>query len=49
MWDAFMRFPDFFDPDQIFVTDYWRAHLGIQPKGQPWGPPVDTPPCAEPV
>lgn len=28
-WDAWMRLRDQMDPNQIFVNDYWRAHLGI--------------------
>jgi hypothetical protein len=27
--DAFLRLHRTFDPDQVFVNDYWRAHLGI--------------------
>jgi len=29
-WDDFMALRDTMDPDQIFVTDYWRRHLGIE-------------------
>jgi FAD/FMN-containing dehydrogenase len=33
-WDDFMRLRDQMDPHQVFVTDYWRKHLGIpHPKG----------------
>jgi FAD/FMN-containing dehydrogenase len=28
-WDLFMKWRARFDPAQIFVTDYWRKHLGI--------------------
>jgi D-arabinono-1,4-lactone oxidase len=28
-WDAFMRLRERLDPDQIFVSSYWRKHLGI--------------------
>ena len=28
-WDDFMRLRQELDPDQVFVTDYWRARLGI--------------------
>jgi FAD/FMN-containing dehydrogenase len=28
-WDAFMKWRARFDPAQIFVTEYWRQHLGI--------------------
>jgi len=28
-WDEFMLLRNKMDPDQIFVTDYWRKHLGI--------------------
>ncbi|HVU03461.1 MAG TPA: FAD-binding protein [Polyangiaceae bacterium] len=31
-WDRFLAFRRTFDPDQIFVTDYWRAALGIPKK-----------------
>jgi FAD/FMN-containing dehydrogenase len=30
-WDDFMRLREQMDPHQIFVTDYWRSHLGIAP------------------
>jgi FAD/FMN-containing dehydrogenase len=30
-WDDFMRLRERMDPDQVFVTDYWRRHLGIAP------------------
>jgi D-arabinono-1,4-lactone oxidase len=30
-WDDFMRLRDEMDPHQVFVTDYWRRHLGITP------------------
>lgn len=30
-WDDFMAVRDRMDPDQVFVTDYWRRHLGIKP------------------
>ncbi|MEQ1744652.1 MAG: D-arabinono-1,4-lactone oxidase [Saprospiraceae bacterium] len=30
-WDAWMQLRQQLDPDQIFVNDYWRGHLGIQP------------------
>jgi FAD/FMN-containing dehydrogenase len=30
-WDDFMRLRAQMDPDQVFVTDYWRRHLGIAP------------------
>jgi len=29
-WDSFMKWRQWFDKDQIFVTKYWRDHLGIQ-------------------
>jgi FAD/FMN-containing dehydrogenase len=33
-WDDFMQLRDQMDPHQIFVTDYWRKHLGIpHPQG----------------
>jgi FAD/FMN-containing dehydrogenase len=33
-WDDFMQLRDRMDPHQIFVTDYWRKHLGIpHPEG----------------
>jgi len=28
-WDDFMALRAKMDPDQVFVTEYWRAHLGI--------------------
>ena len=28
-WDAFMALRSAWDPDEIFLTHYWRAHLGI--------------------
>ena len=28
-WDDWMQLRAELDPDQIFVTDYWRRHLGI--------------------
>jgi FAD/FMN-containing dehydrogenase len=28
-WDTFMKWRARLDPDQIFVTNYWRTHLGI--------------------
>ena len=28
-WDDFMKLRAQYDPRQIFVTDYWRSHLGI--------------------
>lgn len=28
-WDDFMRLRDQMDPHQVFVTAYWRGHLGI--------------------
>ncbi len=31
-WDNFMRIRAASDPDQVFVTDYWRKHLGIPPR-----------------
>ncbi len=30
-WDDFMQLREQMDPDQIFVTSYWRGHLGILP------------------
>ncbi len=30
MWDKFMDLRNELDPDQIFVTEYWRNHLGIE-------------------
>ena len=30
-WDDFMRLRADMDPDQVFVTGYWRRHLGIDP------------------
>jgi D-arabinono-1,4-lactone oxidase len=30
-WDDFMKLRDQMDPHQIFVTGYWRGHLGILP------------------
>ncbi len=30
-WDDFMAVRQTWDPKQIFVTDYWRSHLGITP------------------
>jgi hypothetical protein len=32
-WDDFMRRRAAHDPGQIFVTDYWRRHLGIARSG----------------
>jgi len=32
-WGRFMEFRAQMDPHQIFVTDYWREHLGIPPVG----------------
>ncbi|MFN0015336.1 MAG: D-arabinono-1,4-lactone oxidase [Saprospiraceae bacterium] len=29
-WDAWMQLRQQLDPDQVFVNDYWRGHLGIQ-------------------
>lgn len=29
MWRDFMRVREHFDPDQLFVSTYWREHLGI--------------------
>jgi hypothetical protein len=49
MWDHFMRLRDRMDPDQIFVSQYWRDHLGIQPKGSSWAPPADGPACRAPT
>lgn len=31
-WDAFMRVREAMDPEQVFVTEYWRKHLAIPPK-----------------
>jgi D-arabinono-1,4-lactone oxidase len=31
-WDAFMALREQMDPNQIFVTQYWRERLGIKPK-----------------
>jgi hypothetical protein len=31
-WDDFMKIRAEMDPNQIFVTDYWRERLGIEPK-----------------
>jgi hypothetical protein len=31
-WDAWMNVRQQLDPDQFFVTDYWRAQLAIPPK-----------------
>jgi D-arabinono-1,4-lactone oxidase len=31
-WDQWMALREHFDPDQIFVNDYWRKHLGIPPR-----------------
>jgi FAD/FMN-containing dehydrogenase len=31
-WDDFMKVREAMDPDQIFVSDYWRKHLGIGPR-----------------
>lgn len=28
-WDAFLSLRESWDPDDIFLTHYWRAHLGI--------------------
>jgi D-arabinono-1,4-lactone oxidase len=28
-WDQFLRLRERLDPDQIFVSSYWRKHLGI--------------------
>jgi hypothetical protein len=30
-WDDFMKLRDEMDPHQVFVTAYWRGHLGIPP------------------
>jgi hypothetical protein len=30
-WDDFMALRGRLDPDQLFVTDYWRKHLAIEP------------------
>lgn len=30
-WDDFMKLREEMDPHQIFVTSYWRGHLGILP------------------
>jgi FAD binding domain-containing protein/D-arabinono-1,4-lactone oxidase len=32
-WAAWLAFRERFDPDQIFVNDYWRKHLGIPERG----------------
>jgi len=32
-WDDFMSLRARLDPQQVFVTDYWRRHLGIEPVG----------------
>jgi D-arabinono-1,4-lactone oxidase/FAD binding domain-containing protein len=32
-WDDFLAVREKMDPDQVFVTDYWRRHLGIAPAG----------------
>jgi hypothetical protein len=32
-WKDFMGLREEMDPHQIFVTDYWRRHLGIAPVG----------------
>lgn len=31
-WDDFMKKRKEMDPNQVFVTDYWRKRLGIEPK-----------------
>ena len=31
-WNAWMAMRERLDPDQIFVNDYWRKHLGIPPR-----------------
>ena len=28
-WDAFKALRDVMDPDEVFLTHYWRAHLGL--------------------
>jgi hypothetical protein len=30
-WQTFMELRGELDPQQIFVSEYWRGHLGIQP------------------
>ena len=32
-WNDFMALRARMDPAQVFVTDYWRTHLGIPPRG----------------
>jgi hypothetical protein len=32
-WNNFMRIRAELDPEQVFVSPYWRKHLGIPPKG----------------
>jgi hypothetical protein len=32
-WDSFMRMRSELDPEQVFVSPYWRKHLGIPLKG----------------
>jgi hypothetical protein len=32
LWDNFLRVRERFDPAQVFVTSYWRKHLGIPNK-----------------
>ncbi len=34
-WDDFMDIRAEMDPNQIFVTDYWRKHLAIEPQSKP--------------
>jgi hypothetical protein len=34
-WKRWMELRQRFDPDQIFVSDYWRGHLGIERKSSP--------------
>jgi hypothetical protein len=30
-WDEFLALRSRLDPDNIFLTDYWRVHLHVRP------------------
>ncbi len=34
-WDRFMALRDELDPEQVFVSDYWKRHLGIAARAVP--------------
>jgi len=45
-WSDFLRTREEMDPDQIFLTDYWRAHFGIPARAKSTS--VPTPSSEEP-